>query len=90
MSDEIDWDNLANEAAAQTDAQFNTTIASLTRMSIKEIDEFIKQSEITNANAIKVLKEINDAAASNTAKADAIANIDNGVGFLVSLATRIV
>ncbi|WP_430412573.1 hypothetical protein [Kordia sp.] len=90
MSDEIDWDNLANEAATQTDAEFNTTIASLTRMSIKEIDEFIKQSEITNANAIKVLKEINDAAASNTAKADAIANIDNGVSFLISLANRIV
>lgn len=89
MSD-IDWDNLANQAAAQTDAEFNTTIASLTRMSISEIDEFIKQSEITNSNAIKVLKEINDAAASNTSKADAIANIDNGVSFLVSLATRIV
>ena len=73
MNEEVDWDNLANEAADQTDSEFNTTIASLTRMSISEIDEFIKQSEITNANAIKVLKEINDAAASNTAKADAIA-----------------
>jgi len=90
MSDTINWDDLANQAAAQTDTEFNTTIASLTRMSISEIDEFIKQSEITNANAIKVLKEINDAAASNTSKADAIANIDNGVSFLVSLATRIV
>ena len=90
MNEEVDWDNLANEAADQTDSEFNTTIASLTRMSISEIDEFIKQSEITNANAIKVLKEINDAAASNTAKADAIANIDNGVSFLVSLANRVV
>jgi hypothetical protein len=90
MNDGVNWDNLANEAAAQTDAEFNTTIASLTRMSISEIDAFIKQSEITNANAIKVLKEINDAAASNTAKADAITNITNGVSFLVSLANRIV
>ncbi|WP_046744265.1 hypothetical protein [Kordia zhangzhouensis] len=86
----INWDDLANQAASQTDAEFQTTIASLTRMSITEIDQFIKESQITNANAIKVLKEINDAAASNTAKADAIANIDNGVNFLVSLAHRIV
>ncbi len=90
MSDTIDWDNLANQAANQTDAEFQTTIASLTRISIKEIDEFITESQITNENATKVLKEINDAAASNTAKADAIANIDNGVNFLVSIARRIV
>jgi tellurite resistance protein len=86
----IDWDSLASQAASQTDAQFQTTIASLTRMRITEIDQFIKESKITNANAIKVLKEINDAAASNAAKADAIANIDNGVKFLVSMASRIV
>ena len=89
MSD-IDWDNLANQAATQTDTEFNTTIASLTRMNITEIDTFIKESIISNANAIKVLQEINNAAASNSAKADAIANIDNGVGFLVSLANKIV
>lgn len=86
----IDWDSLANQAATQTDTEFNTTIASLTRMSITEIDTFIKESAISNANAIKVLQEINNAAASNNAKADAISNIDNGVSFLVSLANRIV
>ncbi|WP_298518540.1 hypothetical protein [uncultured Kordia sp.] len=89
MSD-IDWNSLANQAAAQTDAQFQTTIASLTQMSISEVDQFIKESNITNGNAIKVLKEINDAAASNSSKADAISNIDNGVNFLVSLANKIV
>lgn len=87
---EIDWDNLAEQAGKQTDTEFQTTIASLTRISIKEIDQFIKESEISNENALKVLKEINAAAASNTAKADAIANIDNGVNFLVSMASRIV
>ncbi|AXG70411.1 hypothetical protein KORDIASMS9_02651 [Kordia sp. SMS9] len=87
---EIDWDNLAEQAGKQTDTEFQTTIASLTRISIKEIDQFIKESEISNENAVKVLKEINAAAASNTAKADAIANIDNGVNFLVSMASRIV
>ncbi|WP_420572632.1 hypothetical protein [Kordia sp.] len=90
MSNGIDWDNLANQAAQQTDTEFNTTIASLTSMSIAEIDQFIKESKISNENALKVLKEINNAAASNTAKADAIANIDNGVNLLVSLASKIV
>ncbi|QHI39057.1 hypothetical protein IMCC3317_44580 [Kordia antarctica] len=90
MSDNIDWGNLANQAADETDAEFSTTITSLTNISITEINEFIKQSEISNANAVKVLQEINNAAASNTAKADAIANIDNGVSFLISLATKVV
>ena len=87
---EIDWDSLAYQAAAQTDTELNTTIASLTKMSISEVDQFIKESSISNANAIKVLKEINDAVASNTAKVDAIMNIDNGINFLVSLANKIV
>lgn len=90
MSTPIDWDSIANAAATQTDTEFNTTIASLTRVSLSEIDEFIKESNISNANVIKVLQEINNAAASNTAKASAISNIDNGVEFLVSLANRIV
>jgi len=86
----IDWDNLAEQAGKQTDSEFQTTIASLTRLSISEVDKFINESNISNENAIKVLKEINAAAASNTAKADAIANIDNGVNFLVSLAHKLV
>lgn len=89
MSD-IDWDNLAEQAGKQTDSQFQATIASLTRLNITEVDQFIQESKISNENAIKVLKEINAAAASNTAKADAIANINNGVNFLVSMASKIV
>ncbi len=86
----IDWDDLANKAASQTDAEFNTQMASLTSLKVSEIDAFIEQSSITNANAVKVLKQINDATASNNAKADAIANVDKGVNFLVSLVGKIV
>jgi len=89
MSD-INWDDLANQAASQTDAEFNTQMASLTSLKVSEIDNFIAQSTITNANAVKVLKEINDATASNNEKADAIANVDRGVNFLVSLVSKIV
>lgn len=86
----IDWDDLANKAASQTDAEFNAQMANLTSLKVSEIDDFIAQSAITNANAVKVLKEINDATSSNNAKADAIANVDKGVNFLVSLVGKVV
>ena len=89
MSD-INWSDLAEKAAAQTDLDFNTQMASLTSLKVTEIDNFITQSNISNANAVKVLKEINDAAKSNNQKAQAIANINNGVGFLIRLVSKVV
>lgn len=87
---EINWDDLADKATSQTDEEFNAQMANLTSLKVTEIDAFIAQSAITNANAVKVLKEINDATASNNQKAVAIANVDKGVNFLVSLVTKIV
>ena len=86
----INWDDLANQAASQTDDQFKAQMASLTSLKVSEIDAFIAQSSITNANAVKVLQQINDATASNNQKADAIANVDKGVNFLVSLVSKVV
>jgi hypothetical protein len=86
----IDWDALANKAAQQTDTQFNKELAILTSLNTTEIDKFIADSNISNENAVKVLKEINNATNSNNQKATAIASIDNGVGFLVSLVGKVV
>lgn len=86
----INWNELAEQAAQQTDTQFATQIASLTSMSTNEITSFIEESAISNANAIKVLQEVNNATSSNNQKAEAITNIQNGVGFLISIATKIV
>ena len=86
----IDWDALANKAAQQTDQQFSEEVAKLTSLNTTEINNFISESSIINANAVKVLKEINDAARTNNQKATAIASIDNGVGFLVSLVSKVV
>ena len=86
----INWNELAANAEQQTDTQFATQIASLTSMSTVEITKFIQESTITNANAIKVLQEVNNAASANTQKATAIANIENGVGFLISIVSKIV
>lgn len=89
MSD-INWNDLAENAASQTDAALSTQMASLTNLKVSEIDAFIAQSSITNANAIKVLQEINNATTSNEQKASAISNINNGVGFLIRLVSKVV
>ena len=86
----IDWNALANNAASQTDSEFNSVLAGLTSLEASEIDTFIAQSNISNANAVKVLQEINNTTTSNMQKAQAIATIENGVGFLVSLVTKII
>ncbi|MFD0964488.1 hypothetical protein [Pseudofulvibacter geojedonensis] len=86
----INWNQLAEQAANQTNSQFASQIANLTSMSTTEITSFIQESAISNANAIKVLQEIDHATNSNSQKANAIANIQNGIGFLVSIATKVV
>jgi hypothetical protein len=86
----INWDALAKKAGQQTDGQFNEEIAKLTSLNTSEIEKFISESSISNANAVKVLQEINDAARSNNQKAAAIASIEKGVEFLVSLAGKLV
>lgn len=86
----INWNELAAKAEQQTDAQFATQVASLTSMSTTEITTFIQESAISNANAIKVLQEVNNTASANMQKATAISNIDNGVGFLISIVSKIV
>ena len=89
MSD-IDWNALAEKAASQTDTEFKNQLAGLTSLKASEIDTFISDSNISNNNALAVLKEINNATLSNNQKATAITNIENGVGFLVKLVSKVV
>ena len=89
MSD-IDWNALAEQAGNQTDTDLKNQLAGLTSLKTSEIDSFISESKITNANAVKVLQQINDASLANNQKASAISNIQNGVGFLVKLVSKVV
>ena len=89
MSD-IDWSSLAEKAGSQTDAEFKSQLASLTSLKMTELDTFISESNITNTDALKVLKEINNATLSNNGKASSISNIKNGVGFLIKLVSKVV
>ncbi|MFT6197731.1 MAG: hypothetical protein ACJAXY_002073 [Nonlabens sp.] len=85
----INWDALAKKAGQQTDRQFNEEIAKLTSLNTSEMDRFMAESSISNANAVKVLQEISDATRSNNQKAAAIASIEKGVAFLVSLVGKL-
>ena len=89
MSD-INWDQLAEKAASQTDAIFNKEIASLCNLKTPEVALFIKESKISNDNALKTLKTIANATLANNEKAATISNIKNGVEFLVKLASKVV
>ncbi|ARV15718.1 hypothetical protein [Polaribacter sp. SA4-12] len=89
MSD-IDWSALAEKAVSQTDSEFKSQLAGLTSLKTSDIDTFISESNISNTNALAVLKEINNASLSNNDKASAISNIQNGVGFLVKLVSKVV
>lgn len=89
MSD-IDWTALANKAASQTDLEFKSQLAGLTSLKTSDIDSFISESKISNTDALEVLKQINDASLANNEKASAISNIENGVGFLVKLVSKVV
>lgn len=87
---DINWNEIAEKAGAQTDKEFSKELASLTSLKTDEIETFITNSKITNADALETLKVINDATLANTSKAKAIANIKNGVGFLVQMASKVI
>ena len=87
--DSINWNTIAQKAANQTDEEFNKELASLTKLNVNEVDSFIAESKITNANAIKTLNLINDATTSNNEKAKAILNIENGLGFVLSMVKKV-
>ena len=87
---DINFKAIASQAASQTDAEFNTQLASLTKLKTKEIEQFISSSKITNANALKTLDVIKDATLANNEKASKIGNVKNGIEFLIQLVSKVV
>lgn len=88
--DSIDWNSLSEKAVAQTNQEFSEELANLTNLKADEINYFIAQSKISNENAVKVLKEINNSTLDNNQKATAIKNIENGVEFIINIVSKIV
>jgi hypothetical protein len=84
-----DWKKIAKEAGKQTDEQFRSEISSHTHLNDDEIENLITETGISKEDMVKVLEVIKDATQSNTAKANAINNIDKGIVLLVGLAGKL-
>ncbi|RKF03385.1 hypothetical protein C8N26_1770 [Tenacibaculum lutimaris] len=86
----INWNDLAQQATLQTDKEFNQQLAILTNLNPTKINDITKECKITNTNIVKTLKLVDDATMSTNEKAKAISNIENGFGFLISLASKVI
>ena len=84
------WDDIAGTAGELTDDQFNSQISGLTNLKDQDIEKIITDTGISKVDLTIVFKEVQDATKSNTAKADAIKNISQGVDVLVGIATKLI
>lgn len=87
---EINWDDIANQAATTTDAHFANQISSLTRLNDAEIQHIIFETGISQKDLADIIKEVKNVTKSNEAKANAIKNIGKGVDVLVALASKLI
>ena len=86
----IDWDKIIDDAARETDAQFESKISSLTRLNDAEIESIIMETGISKQDLSSVLKEVKDTTKSNLAKANAIKNISKGVDVVIGIASKFI
>lgn len=80
--------DLAKEAAAMTDEEFQSEFASLTKLTDDDTEKLINDVGISKKELAQILKTVKDSTASNEAKAAAIQKINKGVTTLVAIAKR--
>lgn len=90
MPQDINWDQIINNAAQKTDQQFSSEISSLSRLNDQEINSIVNDSGISQKDLANVIKALTDATLSNQNKANAIANITGGVKALVGIAEKFI
>lgn len=73
------WDEIARNAANETDDQFAAKISSLTSLKDDEIKQLLLESGISRQDLTELFKIINDATLSNQQKAQALRNINHGI-----------
>lgn len=86
----IDWNQIANDAANETDEHFANKISSLTRFNDTEINQIIYETGISKQDLANILKEVKDTAKSNESKANAVKNIGKGIDALVAITSRLI
>ncbi len=87
---DVNWDEIIAKAKLETDNKFKNKMSSLTSLTDNDIEKLLSESGIEKENFASVLKEINNAATSNKAKAAAIAKISKGVEVLVGIAKKFI
>lgn len=90
MPQDINWDQIINNAAQKTDQQFSSEISSLSRLNDQEINSIVNDSGISQKDLASVIKALKDATLSNQNKANAIASITGGVKALVGIAEKFI
>lgn len=85
----INWDEIIQDAASETEAQYSSKISRLSRLNAEEVEEIIKEGGISQKDLAMVLKEVMDAAKSNEEKAKAISNISGGLQTVVSIISKV-
>lgn len=83
------WDKIAAEATTATKAEFAKQISSLSSLNDSEISSIINETGISNEDFVEVLQTVKSATKSNRVKAEAIKNINNGVGTLVEIVKKL-
>ncbi|MBK9731202.1 MAG: hypothetical protein IPO83_07920 [Chitinophagaceae bacterium] len=84
-----DFKKIAKSAAIKTDAHFSDKIASLTRLQGPELQAIMDKSGIDKDALSELLNVVNKSSLSNQQKAAAIAKVNNGLGFLIGVAEKL-
>lgn len=84
-----DFKKLAEAAANKTDEQFAEKMASLTRLHGSELMKIMKDSGIDRPSVTQLLNVVQKSTLSNQQKAEAIKKVNNGLGFLIGVAEKL-
>ncbi len=84
-----DFKKIAKNAALKTDAHFAEKIASLTRLQGPELQAIMEKSGIDKDALSELLNVVKKSTLSNQQKAAAIAKVNNGLGFLIGVAEKL-
>ncbi len=83
-----DFKKLAQDAAAETDAQFVSRVSDLTRLRSTELQKLLDEG-MKREDIVAVLDVVKAAGLSNQQKAKNIAGIGKGLEVLVGLASKL-
>ena len=84
-----DFKKLAETAANKTDEQFAEKMASLTRLHGDELLAIMKATGIDRPGLTQLLNVVQKTTLTNQQKAEAIKKVNNGLGFLIGVAEKL-